>query len=267
MQKVSTYPIPFSLFPQSLIIVIILISFPLFVINCGFDVEDSTSPSAPIWVQKSLPGDWPERGIDAHESGGIYLEWEPNSEGNIAAYLIFRAELFEKNDSLGEYELLANIETESITAYEYLDQSIQISIRYFYKLKAIDSSNNESDFSDSVTYMLFPSVLLNTMNPNNITTALNYDRTLSWSDYSHTYIELEDYCVTLLTQKGDFITRLIIQPSNYVGGREEWNIPSNIELESGVIYQWRIDLGANYSNGVELTGSESSWAKFLYISM
>jgi hypothetical protein len=31
-------------------------------IGCGFDVEDPTPPSPPMWVEKSLLEEWPERG-------------------------------------------------------------------------------------------------------------------------------------------------------------------------------------------------------------
>jgi hypothetical protein len=79
------------------------ISFLFF--QCGLDVEDPTPPPPPIWVQKSLPKEWPERGIDAHESGGISLEWESNFSEEIVAYNIYRATWYELNDSLGEYEL------------------------------------------------------------------------------------------------------------------------------------------------------------------
>ena len=82
-------------------------------ISCGLDIEDPTPPSTPVWVQKSLPEIWPERGIDAHESGGIFLEWEPNPEDDIEAYSIFRAERFEEDDSLGKYELLTVIPIET----------------------------------------------------------------------------------------------------------------------------------------------------------
>ena len=49
-------------------------SLSLLTIQCGLNIEDSTPPSPPVWVQKSLPEEWPEPGIDAHESGGIFLE-------------------------------------------------------------------------------------------------------------------------------------------------------------------------------------------------
>ena len=101
--------------------------FPLLTFNfaflisaCGLDVEDPTPPSPPVWVQKSLPEEWPEQGIDAHESDGIYLEWEPNPDEDITAYRIHRATLYAINDSLGDYGLLTTLELESTPRLEYI---------------------------------------------------------------------------------------------------------------------------------------------------
>ena len=127
--------------------------------SCGLDVEDPTPPGPPIWVQKSLPEEWPERGIDAHESGGIYLEWEPSSEENIIAYHIFRAEFFDENDSIGDYKLIHRMEVASRIGLNYIDSDIEFRTKYFYKLKAEDISENLGEFSDSLSYSLLPSLL------------------------------------------------------------------------------------------------------------
>ena len=86
---------------------IVVLCIGLNIQSCGIDVEDPKLPKSPTWVHKSFPEEWPERGIDAHETNGIYLEWEPNGGTDISAYHIYRATYYEYNDSLGHYEFLA----------------------------------------------------------------------------------------------------------------------------------------------------------------
>ena len=238
--------------------------FSFFIFTCGLDIEDPTPPSPPVWVQKSLPEEWPERGIDAHESGGIHLEWEPNSEENIGAYLIFRAEYFEQIDSTGELVLLFKLKSEPNTPLEYLDADVSIRMKYSYQLKAEDLSASQSLFSEAQEYKLLPSIPIGHMMPNGNNESLGVEKQLKWT-YWYTS-ELEDYCLTLLTWSNDLIWREYFKPGNYVGGLDSRRIPESVILSDGQIYKWRIDTGANYVNGNETTGSESPWATFLYNS-
>jgi hypothetical protein len=230
--------------------------------SCGLDIEDSTPPTPPQWVEKSLAEEWPERGIDADGYEGIKVEWEGNPDEDIIAYMVYRATWHDLLDSLGEYELLAHLETESLTSLEFLDLSTRIKTRYYYKLKAIDSSDNTSTFSDSLTYMLLYSVLKSRMSPNARTAVLQANRSLYWGSSYHS--TLQNYIVTLTSQEDELITRVVLQPIDYVGGDEVWRIPDEIELVDGMIYKWRVDKGAHYVSGRESSGSESVWAYFLY---
>jgi hypothetical protein len=239
------------------------LSFSVFE-SCGLDIEDPTPPSPPVWVQKSSPEEWPETGVDAHESGGIYLEWMPNPEDNIRAYYIFRAEYFDQKDSIGNYELLKRIDTESDDDLNYLNSNALLRKKYSYKLKAEDSSDNLSGFSDSIKYSLLPALSATGMMPNGSGDTLNSVRGLSWN-YDH-HVEMEDYCLTILTENNDYIWRAVLRPSNYINGTESSHIPETVVLYSGHIYKWRIDTGAKYVNGFETSGSESPWATFLFVS-
>ena len=120
----------------------LLLSISSLLSACGLDIEDPTPPSPPVWVQKSLPEEWPERGIDAHESGGIYLEWEPNPSEGILAFHIYRAQWFEDIDSLGDYTLVAQIQNETMFGFNYVDLQVGFNqyfysffICYFYKIR------------------------------------------------------------------------------------------------------------------------------------
>ena len=231
-------------------------------IECGLDVEDSTPPSPPVWVQKSLPEEWPERGIDAHESGGIFLEWEPSPvEENITSYMLLRAEYFEVGDSLGDYELLATLAQASTSEAEYIDRSSRVNTRYHYVLIAEDASENQSTPSDTLGYIRLGSISSDTMLPNGLAMMLPDDRKVKWTyGYSEA---MENYTLTILNVESDLILRREMTPSNYIGGREYFTIPDAIVLVSGDVYKWRVDMGAQYVAGNETAGSESPWATFL----
>jgi hypothetical protein len=230
--------------------------------SCGLDVEDPKPPPPPAWIQKSLPEEWPERGIDAHESGGIYLQWTPEIDENAMAILIYRAELFFNHDSLGDYELIQRIAIEPQMAREYIDSQVAINSVYHYRIGAEDIFEKISYGSVSTYYSLLPQIRQNSMIPNGLSVSLNAERKLSWE---FTYvIEMEDYILTILNQNNDFVCREIFNPVDYINGSESWIIPDSVELVPNQIYKWRIDTGAKYVNSNETYGSESVWASFYY---
>ena len=238
------------------------IPFILFIMNCGLDVEDPSPPPPPQWVQKSLPDEWAERGIDANEFRGIFLEWEPNLKEEVGAYFIYRAQYYELNDSIGTFIMLAHLITESYSKTEYVDQQAMPTVGYYYKIKAVNTSGTSSDFSESIFYCNLRSIRTDTLYPNGRGILLPSDRSLSW--YYSTSIDMENYCVTVMTEKDSLIVRELFQPHNYVGSLESWQFPDHILLEANKIYKWRIDIGGNYIEGRETSGAESSWARFLY---
>ena len=155
------------------------------------------------------------------------------------------------------------METEFIARTEYLDEVVGSYVRYSYKLKAEGASGNLSEYSDSLTYMRIPEVNISNMNPNGLSTAVGSEIQLSWSLAYN--IEFEDYCISLLTNDNQFLYRDNFQPTNYLGWLEHWDIPVDVELVPGTVYNWRVDTGANYIDDRETAGSESSWASFKYV--
>ena len=255
--RASFLPFDFRLSTFGLILI-----FSFLIFQCGLDVEDSTPPSAPVWVQKSLPEEWPERGIDAHESGGIILEWEANPyDENIAKYYIYRAEYLDIEDSLSEFELLTTVNVSSVTTNQYVDQNILVEMEYYYKLLAEDYSQNKSSFSDSLNYMILPAIGLDYMVPNGLEVSLGGNRALTWT---YAYIAMQNYCITLLANDEELLARKVLLPGNYIGGIETWIIPDEIILSQGAIYKWRIDMEGQHHMSLETAGSESPWAKFIY---
>jgi hypothetical protein len=247
---------------HSFIAILVVLTMPVLISQCGLDIEDPTPPSPPVWVQKSLPEEWPEHGIDAHETGGIYIEWGVNVEEKIEAYKIYRAEYYSLYDSLGEYDLLLRLETGSLNQLIYIDLSARVRIKYCYKLKAVDTAENESEYSDSLCYILLPQQLINAMLPNGNMDHLNSERQLRW--IYDPLIEMENYCITILSSNNDFVLRQLFMPQDYTADWSFWNIPDSVPLINEQVYKWRIDTGANYLNGIETSGGESPWATFLY---
>ena len=81
-------------------------------------------PRAPVGVTAE-PAD--------HE---IHLAWTPNHEADLAFYRIYR-------DDGGGYQLIRDNET----ATTYVDVAVQGQTSYLYKITAVDTDMNESDFS------------------------------------------------------------------------------------------------------------------------
>lgn len=235
----------------------------LILLGCGLDVEDPTPPNPPQWVPKSLPEEWPERGIDAHESGSIFLEWIVDIEDDIKTCYISRALQDEVTGLPQKFEVIAEIEMSGRQSLAFIDRDIDQSIAYSYRLQAEDYASNLSSYSDSMSYMLLPILTPEFMQPND-QYSVEKVTSLSWV-YSYA-IEMEDYTITVLTQYDSLIVRDLFAPSSYTGEREFWNIPDSIVLKSGVLYKWRLDLGAKYYSDMETAGSESPWAYFLFSS-
>ena len=255
-------PFDYGLSTFGMLLSFLILSFQ----SCGLDIEDPTPPSPPVWVQKSLPEVWPERGIDAHESGGIYLEWESNPEEDIAGYSIYRARWDDEAGNVNQYIAIATIKVDSETDLIYLDNEASEKQIYYYKLRSVDVSGNLSQFSESLKYELLPALSINTMMPNGSTDSLNEDRTLSW--VFEMEVDLVDNCITVLSSDNQLVTRVIVQPYDYTGGREYWTLPTSLMLIPNRIYKWRIDANANYnSESLENSGSESNWATFLYVDL
>jgi len=191
------------------------------------------------------------------------LEWELNPDiENIAKYMIFRAQYYDLLDSLGDFRYLTSIPSSSILKPEHIDATVLPGSIFYYRLRAIDASDNQSSYSDSVAYSNFLPVREETMQPNGPNELLGEDRRLSWAyDY---HMHLERYCITILDIENNLIFRDISNPSSYVGGAQTWSIPDQVVFNSDEQYKWRVDLEANITNGYEAAGAESPWATFKY---
>jgi hypothetical protein len=246
------------------LLTLLTFNFAFFISACGLDIEDPTPPLPPVWVQKSLPEEWPERGIDGHETGRVLLEWRTNSNDEyIREYELFGANYSVRSDSLSDFVSLAKITSAMDSTFTYVDEMSRPNTRQLYYLIATDESNNSSKKSDTISYKVLNAISVESMSPNGIYSHLDSSRSLSWSNqYS---IPVENYWITILTIDDFFISRDLFFPQNYAGQKETWSIPVGLNLDPGQTYKWRIDMSADYVNEYETSGSESHWATFLFL--
>lgn len=192
----------------------------------------------------------------------MFLKWEPHLNENIVAYVLFVAQYYQINDSLGEYGILKRTAFESMNRHTYIYSEVDTRSKYYYKIKAEDTPGNLGAFPDSTGYTLLPGLRPDLMNLNGITDTLHSKRQLHLNfPYE---IDLEDYCLTIHSQSQESVTRSQWNPMNYIIGGEFWSIPDSLILTPNQIYKWHLDTGAGYMNGKESIGSESSWAIYIF---
>lgn len=79
-------------------------------------------------------------------SNNVSLSWEANTDSDLVYYKIYRAEEMIPGSSWtkGDYTFLINI-----TTNEYQDNSVVDGTKYYYKVSAVDTSNNESSVTET----------------------------------------------------------------------------------------------------------------------
>ena len=84
----------------------------------------------------------PPSEVTAISSGEfISLVWSPNSEPDLSGYLVYRS---------GQDRDLKRLNENLIVTASTIDKTAQKGQTYFYRVKAVDSHGNESDFSEEV---------------------------------------------------------------------------------------------------------------------
>lgn len=188
-----------------------------------------------------------EIGIDAVDFGDfIQLDWQPAEGTRPVGYRIYRS-----RQKQTDFAVLVEL---SGTRTSYIDSSgIQLGIRYYYYLTALDDDQNESLPSDTLSYLLVEkaSLLSNTLEP---------QPSFSWHVGA---IPAEFYVLKLVeadTDRRIWVTRVKSSYSqseqvkfNYDGTAAEET------LRSGIPYRWRVDVIGPAAN----SGSESRWKSFV----
>jgi alpha-L-arabinofuranosidase len=99
--------------------------------------SDQSAPRRPTGLEGSV------------KDGSAHLQWEANTETDVAGYFVFRSRCAEGpfrhrlNDAL-------------VTDTGYLDTATDQGVRYTYSIRAVDLSGNESDCSEKITLTPLP---------------------------------------------------------------------------------------------------------------
>ena len=246
-----------STFRLSTLGLLLTFNFSLLIFSCGLDVEDPTPPSPPVWVQKSLPEEWPERGIDAHESQGIFLEWYVPEERFIQEFNLFRQEGSDTS-GYGLHEVIA-AENFGNEVFTYIDKDAHFDNPNAYYLVALDESAVMSSPSDTVFYILTQSIHASTMTPQN-GDILQANRTFNWA--SSIGMQFQSFVFSIINVENILIYRRVLQPRSYTGNNHSFILPGYIELTTGSRYAWRVDVHMDVESDVESGGGESPWVYF-----
>lgn len=274
---------------------------PLFLLlfACPNPVEDPNPPSKPIWVEKSLPDDPIELGIDAdHTSGNrIVLMWHPNTDDDLSAYHIYRGEVVMNSNNISTtvYEKIASIDPSQQFGVDtiYYDDNLTTYKNYYYYIEAEDLAENRSIPSDSITYKLLnaPTPVF----PVNSTT--NLFPTFRWLDNAAMFQYSNEYVIRVESSGLTFDPVWVCRFSNsWFGyenetpipfpyfvpngwwpgeGEDDPGIPGN--ASSNVIscygdtlglgtgsYRWKVKAISEVDNdtGMDEASSESEWSYF-----
>ncbi len=96
--------------------------------------RDTTPPAAPAGLM-ATPDD-----------GEVWLDWNNNSEPDLAGYKVYRSTTPGSDYS----KINGPLPLEYLTISEYIDSSVTNGTTYYYVVTAVDSSGNESSYSSEV---------------------------------------------------------------------------------------------------------------------
>ncbi len=221
----------------------------LITFNC---TKNSTAPQPerpdrPKFVAKSLDNAVYESGIDAvPEGNGIFIHWYLPQANRIQWIKIYRKTEYEE-----EYQFLASVDYSDTL---YVDYDVELDLRYFYFLKAVDFKKIESLASDTVNYRLYPKA-------NGLHATAQPRPVFAWQYQSLPPI---GYLLRLEEEASANVVWLSFVESYDLLNQVEFNWDGKARLDSlqlGNRYRWRIDvLGADL-----FSGSESNWKLLLLV--
>jgi hypothetical protein len=96
----------------------------------SFIIEDTTAPAMPTGLSV----------VTGDEAGALDITWAANTEDDLAGYDLYRSDSVD-----GTY---TKVNTAVITGTTYTDTGLEDNTTYWYKLKAVDDQNLESEYSD-----------------------------------------------------------------------------------------------------------------------
>ncbi|MCF7805706.1 MAG: hypothetical protein K9N46_15975 [Candidatus Marinimicrobia bacterium] len=198
---------------------------------CVTDIEDPEPPEPPEWVYPAVLGEFPREGVrPVAGEDALLLEWQPSQEADIAGYQIYRAD-----SSLDVFEIVGTVEEkQGNLATEFQDTTVPIDTLVYYYLRAIDDSDNKSDPSDTLKFVLLQkSGLSQFKEPPDQKPVLEWNISPPESNAGFYLVELADDSKNTLT-----VSPVIPRTSYARQAMDSWTVPDS--LEPGAQYFWRV---------------------------
>ncbi len=120
------------------------------------EVRSAISPPVTMQMRDIFPPRVPT-GLEAVPGGGtaadrsIDLSWSPNTESDLAGYIVYRQEIDAKGEAAGT---ATRLNPTPVVGPAYRDQTAMSGHRYAYRVTAVDTAGNESAPSDPVREIL-----------------------------------------------------------------------------------------------------------------
>ena len=213
----------------------------LAICGCGAGGQEADIPQTPLLHPQAsaIP-----------QQNAIRIEWDPNTEENLAGYRIYRSTSAKEED----FQTIAAA-SEQDSYYE--DADVSIGIKYYYRISAFDDMENESDKSDAVDYTLLEKPAL--IEPADQAVINTTTPTFEWLDVSGAssyVIHVYSRAVDVNTWQETWNSEKIYPYQNLCKTYNDDNRALK-PLKSGMTYKWRVD-----SSGGRSTGSQSRWRHF-----
>lgn len=258
-------------------------SFALIIGLIFMSCVDNPNISVPEFIEKSMPYELEETGIDAHYENAIYLEWEEpatrEAEG-ILGYYLYRGTF---QDGEYSFDKVANVVRESIgninPSDSYVDYTVNLDTTYYYYLRSYNDFGVSRETSDTAYFQLVYKA--NLYSPLGDVTD---NKTRFYFSYGSTHIDDISYLYMRLfyNDNGAFRIKYFTKSERYDLSNGRFyvyldNSNSHVHvltdnlsigddgkryLEKGQ-YKWRVDAVSTEPDGVaETQGSESNWGYF-----
>ena len=100
----------------------------------------------PIDAARELDAPAAPTGLEAKaQSASVILNWEANTDSDLDGYMVLRGE--ETADGTVDWNMIGRL----IQGTKFIDNSLEQNKTYYYKVKAIDRSRNQSEASEIIT--------------------------------------------------------------------------------------------------------------------
>ncbi|HHS12832.1 MAG TPA: hypothetical protein ENN03_03570 [bacterium] len=217
------------------------------ILNCSKQINNNEKLPVPVTlIPASSDTSRFERGIGPiPEYDGIRLEWIPADDDDVIGYRLFRSR--EKD---GPYSLIAGQTELAQPDSFYIDGPLELDVRYYYYMTAVDYRGNSSYPSDTLNYMLIEKAIH--LTPQGSTTETR--PVFSWEP-----VVIEQAYVIRLRDFSNNIIWIYKMQSTY-SNREylAFNIDGSAaddSLTPGRQVQWRVDV----ISARDHCGSKSPW--------